>query len=39
MATKIQQILESSPHGSLFFGEWLAKQGLTAKEQHSYMKR
>lgn len=39
MATKIQKILESNPHVSLFFGEWLAKQGLTAKEQHSYMKR
>ena len=39
MATKIQQILESNPHESLFFGEWLTKQGLTAKEQHSYMKR
>lgn len=39
MATKIQHILGSNPHESLFFGEWLTKQGLTAKEQHSYMKR
>lgn len=39
MATKIQHILESYPHGALFFGDWLSKQGLTAKEQHSYMKR
>ena len=39
MATKIQQILESHPHDALFFGDWLTKQGLTAKEQHSYMKR
>ena len=39
MATKIQQILESHPNSSLFFGNWLTKQGLNSKEQHSYMKR
>ena len=39
MATKIQQILESHPNSSLFFGYWLTKQGLNSKEQHSYMKR
>ena len=39
MATKIQQILESNPNSSLFFGDWLTKQGLNPKEQHSYMKR
>lgn len=39
MATKIQQILESNPHGTLLFGAWLSKQGLDSKGQHSYMKR
>lgn len=39
MATKIQQILEAHPHDALFFGDWLTRQGLNAKEQHSYMKR
>ena len=39
IATKIQHILESNPNRTLFFGDWLSKQGLTAKEQHAYMKR
>lgn len=39
MATKIQQILETEPHVSLLFGDWLSKQGLGAKEQYAYMKR
>lgn len=39
MATKIQQILETKPHSSLLFGEWLSRQGLDSKEQYAYMKR
>ena len=38
MATKIQQILEQVPHGSVLFGSWLSSQGLDARGQHSYMK-
>ena len=38
MATKIQQILERVPHGSILFGSWLSSQGLDARGQHSYMK-
>ena len=39
MATKIQQIIETEPHASVLFGEWLTKQGLGSKEQYAYMKR
>ena len=38
MATKIQQILESAPHGSVLFGSWLSSQGLDARGQYAYMK-
>lgn len=38
MATKIQQILERTPHGSVLFGSWLSSQGLDARGQYSYMK-
>lgn len=39
MATKIQQILESTPRNTVLFGSWLTEQGLDAKSQYSYMKR
>ncbi len=38
MATKIQQIIEAAPHGTVLFGTWLSKQGLDARGQYSYMK-
>ena len=38
MATKIQQILEITPHDSLLFGLWLSNRGLNARGQYSYMK-
>lgn len=38
MATKIQQILETAPNGSVLFGSWLSSQGLDARGQYSYMK-
>lgn len=39
MATKIQQIIETQPHVSMLFGDWLSSQGLGSKEQYAYMKR
>ena len=38
MATKIQQILESTPRDSVLFGSWLSSQGLDARGQYAYMK-
>ena len=38
MATKIQQILETTPRNSVFFGSWLSSQGLDARGQYAYMK-
>lgn len=38
MATKIQQILETAPNESVFFGSWLSSQGLDARGQYAYMK-
>lgn len=38
MATKIQQILEVAPRGSVLFGSWLSSRGLDARGQYSYMK-
>ena len=38
MATKIQQILEAAPNGSVLFGSWLSSQGLDARGQYAYMK-
>lgn len=38
MATKIQLILEATPHNSVLFGSWLTCQGLDARGQYSYMK-
>ena len=38
MATKIQQILETTPNESVLFGSWLSSQGLDARGQYAYMK-
>ena len=38
MATKIQQILETTPHDSVLFGSWLSSKGLDARGQYAYMK-
>ena len=38
MATKIQQILQTSPNVSVLFGSWLSSQGMDARGQYSYMK-
>lgn len=38
MATKIQQILETTPNESVLFGSWLSNQGLDARGQYAYMK-
>ena len=38
MATKIQQILETTPNESVLFGPWLSSQGLDARGQYAYMK-
>ncbi|MCF0212703.1 MAG: type IV toxin-antitoxin system AbiEi family antitoxin [Bacteroidales bacterium] len=38
MATKIQQILESTPSGSVLFGSWLADRGVSTKSQYAYTK-
>lgn len=38
MATKIKQILDVAPYGSVLFGTWLTSQGLDSKAQHMYMK-
>jgi len=38
MATKIQQILETTPQHSVLFGSWLSSQGLDARGQYAYMK-
>ena len=38
MATKIQQILGSSPKDLVLFGSWLSSQGLDARGQYAYMK-
>lgn len=32
MATKIQQIIEATPNLNVLFGEWLAGQGLDARD-------
>lgn len=38
MATKIKQILDAVPQGSVLFSKWLTEQGLDSKGQHQYMK-
>ena len=38
MATKIQQILDTTPKESVLFGSWLSSQGLDARGQYAYMK-
>ena len=38
MATKIRQILEKAPYGSMLFGEWLSAHGMDAKSQYAYTK-
>ena len=38
MATKIQQILETTPRDAVLFGVWLSSQGLDARGQYAYMK-
>lgn len=38
MATKIQQIIETAPHGSVLFSPWLSSRGLDARGQYSYMR-
>ena len=39
MTTKIKQILDIAPRGSVLFSSWLTAQNLDAKAQYSYMKR
>ena len=38
MATKIQQILESTPRDSVLFGSWLTSRGLDVRAPYDYMK-
>jgi predicted transcriptional regulator of viral defense system len=38
MATKIQQILETTPKDTVLFGSWLSSHGLDARGQYAYMK-
>ena len=38
MATKIKQILSSTPHNSLYFSSWLADNGIDRKEQSLYVR-
>ena len=36
MASRIKQILDAVPHGSILFGSWLTSHGLDAKGQYDY---
>lgn len=38
MATRIKQIVDSAPYGSMLFGTWLSKQGIDSATQHRYTK-
>ena len=38
MATKIKQILSSTPQNSLYFSSWLADNGIDRKEQSLYVR-
>ncbi len=38
MATKIKQILDLAPPGSLYFSSWMAEKGIDRKEQTLYVR-